>query len=184
MKERQGNDSQISSLLGYSSGQTLASLARLACLAAICQAATSVAALDPALPPGGNFDLSHWKLTLPGATGAWVWKSVSVTIASTGLHQVNLWMREDGAYVDRLILSLNSSFTPTGNGPAETAIGVATASVTEKPDSTAAARLPASTNPTAWSDGLATHSNPGGIEFKDGALADPAAVRFYHGEPR
>jgi len=28
-------------------------------------------------------------------------------------------MREDGAYVDRLLLTTNLSFTPTGNGPVE-----------------------------------------------------------------
>ncbi len=28
---------------------------------------TSALALDPALPPSGNFDLTHWKLTLPDA---------------------------------------------------------------------------------------------------------------------
>jgi len=33
----------------------------------ICLANTSAWALDPARPPGGNFDLSHWKLTLPDA---------------------------------------------------------------------------------------------------------------------
>ena len=27
-------------------------------------------ALDPALPPGGNFDLSHWKITLPDAVAS------------------------------------------------------------------------------------------------------------------
>src|SRR5205085_3468790 len=31
---------------------------------------------------------------------AWAWSSVSVTITNTGSHQINLWMREDGAYVD------------------------------------------------------------------------------------
>src|SRR5689334_23501229 len=27
-------------------------------------------ALDPGRPPGGNFDLSHWKLTLPDASAS------------------------------------------------------------------------------------------------------------------
>ncbi len=54
-------------------------------------------------------------------TNAWVWQSAAVTIASPGLHEVYLWMHKDGAYADRLILSLDSTFTPTGNGPAESA---------------------------------------------------------------
>ncbi len=52
-------------------------------------------------------------------TNAWVWQSAAVTIASPGLHEVYLWMHKDGAYADRLILSLDSTFTPTGSGPAE-----------------------------------------------------------------
>jgi len=45
--------------------------------------------------------------------GAWVWtngatKSISVT--STGLHTFSLWMREDGARVDRIILVTNTAF--------------------------------------------------------------------------
>src|SRR5277367_1496316 len=36
--------------------------------ALICLANFSVWALDPSKPPGGNFDLSHWKLTLPDAS--------------------------------------------------------------------------------------------------------------------
>jgi hypothetical protein len=31
----------------------------------LCLSAVPARALDPAKPPGGNFDLSHWKLTLP-----------------------------------------------------------------------------------------------------------------------
>ncbi len=34
---------------------------------ALCLTVSAAWALDPALPPGGNFDLSHWKLTLPDA---------------------------------------------------------------------------------------------------------------------
>src|SRR5262245_31206162 len=34
-------------------------------LAAVCLTPTVLTALDPDLPPGSNFDLSHWKLTLP-----------------------------------------------------------------------------------------------------------------------
>jgi poly(beta-D-mannuronate) C5 epimerase len=59
-----------------------------------------------------------------GVTGAWFWKSANITLTNSGLHQVNLWMREDGAYVDRLILSLNAAFTPTNEGPAETVLSV------------------------------------------------------------
>ena len=41
----------------------------LASLALCCTVATA-STLNPALPPGGNFDLSHWKLTLPDASAS------------------------------------------------------------------------------------------------------------------
>jgi poly(beta-D-mannuronate) C5 epimerase len=56
-----------------------------------------------------------------GATGVWVWKSIQVTLASSGAHQIRIWMREDGAYVDRVLLARSPTYTPTGDGPPETA---------------------------------------------------------------
>jgi len=55
-----------------------------------------------------------------GGTGVWVWQSKRVTIGSPGVHALNIWMREDGAYVDRILLTANLAYTPTGNGPPET----------------------------------------------------------------
>jgi hypothetical protein len=49
----------------------------------------------------------------------WTWKSAQILITNVGLHEINLWMREDGAYVDRLLLATDSAFTPTGEGPTE-----------------------------------------------------------------
>jgi hypothetical protein len=40
-------------------------------------------------------------------------------VASTGVQTVNVWMREDGFVFDKIVLTTNSSYTPTGNGPAE-----------------------------------------------------------------
>ena len=42
---------------------------------------------------------------------------VRITVGSAGVHVLNLWMREDGATVDRLILTTDASYTPSGNGP-------------------------------------------------------------------
>src|SRR5262245_25689610 len=36
---------------------------------ALCLTAIPAAALDPGLPPGGNFDLTHWKLSMPSHPG-------------------------------------------------------------------------------------------------------------------
>jgi len=42
-----------------------------------------------------------------------------LTVPSPGVHEINLWMREDGSRVDRILLTLSSGFTPNGAGPAE-----------------------------------------------------------------
>lgn len=44
--------------------------------------------------------------------------SVTVTVAISGLHTVNMWMREDGTIVDKIILTTNISFVPTALGAA------------------------------------------------------------------
>lgn len=40
-----------------------------------------------------------------------------VTLA--GVHTVNLWMREDGQIVDKVLITTDPNFVPTGAGPAE-----------------------------------------------------------------
>ena len=61
---------------------------------------------------------------------AWTWfKSTSdgpvatLEVTSTGLHTVNVWMREDGFRLDRLLLTKDSAYVPSGNGPAESPRG-------------------------------------------------------------
>jgi uncharacterized repeat protein (TIGR02543 family) len=62
---------------------------------------------------------------LTNSSGAWKWvyeDSVGVattTVTSTGEHTFNIWMRENGVRVDKVVLTTNSSYTPTGEGPAE-----------------------------------------------------------------
>jgi len=41
----------------------------------------------------------------------------TIQIPSPGVYTVNLWMREDGAKVDKLVLSTNVTYVPTGLGP-------------------------------------------------------------------
>ncbi|PYI85844.1 MAG: hypothetical protein DME26_10070, partial [Verrucomicrobia bacterium] len=53
-----------------------------------------------------------------GANGAGA--RVTVDVPSAGTHTVNLWMREDGFLLDKLLLTTDVAFTPgTGTGPAE-----------------------------------------------------------------
>jgi hypothetical protein len=62
------------------------------------------------------------------APRSWSWASrrnetfggtVSFTITKPGLHTLRLWQREDGLQLDRIVLTTDSNYNPTGNGPAE-----------------------------------------------------------------
>lgn len=41
----------------------------------------------------------------------------SISVTTPGLHTVSLYMREDGFTVDKLVLTTDAGFTPTGSGP-------------------------------------------------------------------
>jgi hypothetical protein len=59
-------------------------------------------------------------------SGNWEWTQdtmgggvATITVESAGLHTINLWMREDGAQIDKILLAPASSFSPADEGPAE-----------------------------------------------------------------
>ena len=62
-----------------------------------------------------------------GSTATWVWTNTAYQdtdppriifdVKTTGLHTFNLWMREDGGIFDKVVLTTNPSYTPTGMGP-------------------------------------------------------------------
>jgi PKD repeat protein len=61
----------------------------------------------------------------PATFGSWQWSNriagagvVRVTIPAAGRHVLNLWMREDGVAVDRLMLTTDPAFRPACTGPA------------------------------------------------------------------
>jgi hypothetical protein len=58
--------------------------------------------------------------------GAWTWfktrsgsPPATVTVPTAGQHTLQVYMREDGFHLDRLLLTLDAALTPTGGGPAE-----------------------------------------------------------------
>ena len=60
--------------------------------------------------------------------GAWNWtnvdtkdKRVTVGILTPGPYTFNIWMRDDGLFLDKIVLTTDADFTPTGLGPAESA---------------------------------------------------------------
>lgn len=63
-----------------------------------------------------TFDVAtgwNWVGNIQGDTRAFI------EVTNTGIHTVSLWMREDGFSVDKIVLTIDSAFTPTGTGPAE-----------------------------------------------------------------
>ena len=86
---------------------------------------------------GGSDDSIHigldgTPLTNDAGTGfgrsssSWTWvdevgggpQDLSVTIPAPGRYTLNMWMREDGVAVDKLVLDATAT-TPSGNGPAQ-----------------------------------------------------------------
>src|SRR5690606_36480262 len=54
----------------------------------------------------------------------WQWTSLTMSstdptlpLLSTGIYTINLWMREDGLRVDRLLLVTDTNYIPNGVGP-------------------------------------------------------------------
>ncbi len=66
----------------------------------------------------GNYNSGNKNFTWVGSLNA---VRVSVVIPTTGYHTVNVWMREDGTRIDKIILSNSSTFTPTSTGNAQSA---------------------------------------------------------------
>ena len=44
---------------------------------------------------------------------------VTIQVDAPGVHQLNLWMREDGTAVDKIVISDDVNYTPSGSGPDE-----------------------------------------------------------------
>ena len=45
-------------------------------------------------------------------------------VDTVGIHTLNVYMREDGLVFDKILLTTNSTFAPTGHGPAESSRGI------------------------------------------------------------
>jgi hypothetical protein len=68
------------------------------------------------------------RLVPGGTTFTWV-RGIDATadgrskfeVTTTGVHTINFWMREDGQIVDKMLITTDPNFTPSGAGPAESA---------------------------------------------------------------
>jgi len=43
----------------------------------------------------------------------------TVNVTTVGIHSLHIWVREDGVKIDRIVLTQNNNYTPSGLGPAE-----------------------------------------------------------------
>ena len=74
---------------------------------------------------GGAAVASAANITVP-VTGAWNWSGVTgggqratINISSTGVKTIEIYMREDGFCLDRVLITTSSSYSPSGTGPAQ-----------------------------------------------------------------
>lgn len=111
---------------------------------------------DPASGAGAN----SASMTGFNNQRTFVWRSDSqdgpdpytVAIPSVGLHVVGIAAREDGAHFDKMILTTDTAFTPTGYGPPETRVGAPASPTVTLTEPTDGAILPAGSDITLAAD--------------------------------
>jgi hypothetical protein len=59
----------------------------------------------------------NWVGNINGDTRAFV------VVPTAGPHTINVWMREDAFYFDKLVITSDGAYVPSGTGPAETVTG-------------------------------------------------------------
>jgi len=88
----------------------------------------------------GNSDSAHIGLdgkafdtadNLSGWNAQYRWRGTTMegpagtfTVDTVGVHTLNVYMREDGLVFDKILLTTNPAFTPTGHGPPESPRGI------------------------------------------------------------
>jgi hypothetical protein len=55
-------------------------------------------------------------------TTSWTWvkSATALNVSGSGLHTLRLHVRENGTQIDKVLLTTDNAYTPSGNGPAET----------------------------------------------------------------
>jgi glucose/arabinose dehydrogenase len=67
---------------------------------------------------------------ITGFGQAWTWSQstidgpvATIDVATPGIHTVNVWMREDGFVLDKILITSNAAYAaPVGTGPAQSAV--------------------------------------------------------------
>jgi len=109
----------------------------------------------------------------------------SFEVPSAGIHTLNIWMREDGLIIDKIVLTTNPDYVPTDDGPPESPRGLPAYATIPQPADGATDVVREVT--LAWSPGpfAATHDVYFGTAFDDVNLAtraDPRGVLVSQGQ--
>jgi hypothetical protein len=120
----------------------------------------------------------------------WLWASdteldqyerLTMDIPSPGVHTINVWMREDGYWFDKIVFTTDPDYTPTGLGPEESVRGPRTRAFRPTPENGEVLILPFTSMPAslAWYPGSASvsHDVYFGTDANDVAEASPADPR-------
>lgn len=148
---------------------------------------------DDAVHVGLNGTLLSTAATLSGFSSALAWRRMDtngavarVSISNTGVHTLNLWMSEDGFLVDKLLLTQDTAFVPSGNGPNESVRGdqvapgmgalnvVSTATSPSAVGSTAPSMMTDGNATTGWTSANSTEHR---IDFDFGAPAYMESIK-------
>jgi len=77
---------------------------------------------------GGDAD----RIQAGSVADTWEWSNerreslgpAQIDVTTSGVHIVSVWMREDGWKFDKIVLTTNPDYVPTGDGPAESVRGL------------------------------------------------------------
>ena len=134
------------------------------------------AGLDGTLLSAGGVGMSN-------SNGNWAWVNsasgvVTFSIPTAGEYTFNIWPREDGVMIDKVVLTKSTSFTPSGTGPAESPQGVGNVGPLVDAGSLADGQTGQTSTlaGTASDDGLP--STPGVLTLQWQAFSGPGTVVF------
>jgi hypothetical protein len=109
-----------------------------------------------------------------GTYGQFLWRKTNpFTVDSTGVHTINLWSRENGTWIDRVLVTSDPDYRPSNDEPAESASVTRTmlfkAAIT---DNTAPTPDPATfaINPAAVSGQTISMTATAGADASSGAI--------------
>ncbi len=99
-------------------------------------------------------------------------------VPSVGLHTVNLWMKEDGFIIDKVVISSNTNFLPGGLGPPESRQGAA--ATADDPRATEITALHISNGVIVAeftpAEGVESYEASGNTNIMSGLTDDPSAL--------